>query len=132
MVVDVPEAPVPAAIDADSFAIVLRNLVENGLKHGPADSPVAITLSGDRVLTVSNEGPPVPPDLLSRLLQPFERGGTTADGSGLGLAIVNAIASGIGGRLLLTSPMRGGQGGFEVSFTAPPPGPTERRENQED
>jgi len=127
IILDVPEAPVPAGIDADSFAIVLRNLIENGLKHGPPEEPVTIALSGEGVLTVSNEGPPVAPDLLSRLLQPFERGGTAAEGSGLGLAIVNAIASGTGGQLLLTSPLPGRQSGFEARFTAPPPGPKERR-----
>ncbi len=124
---DAPEAPVMAGIDADSFAIVLRNLVENGLKHGAADAPVAIVLSGDGVLTVSNEGPPVPPDLLSRLLQPFERGTTAADGSGLGLAIVNAIAAGTGGQLALTSPLPGRPTGLEARFTAPRPGPKDRR-----
>ena len=88
-----------------------------------------IALSGDGVLTVSNEGPPVPPDLLPRLLQPFERGGTTAEGSGLGLAIVNAVAGGTGGRLVLTSPLPGRQGGFEARFTAPPPGAKDRMGN---
>jgi two-component system OmpR family sensor kinase len=121
IILDVPATPVPAGIDADSFAIVLRNLVENGLKHGPADRPVAIALSRDGVLTVSNEGPPVPPDLVSRLLQPFERGHTTAEGAGLGLAIVKAIAAGTGGRLILTSPLPGQQSGFEARFAAPPP-----------
>ena len=119
---DVPGTPVPAGIDADSFAIVLRNLVENGLKHGLPDRPVAIALSGDGVLTVSNEGPSVPPDLLLRLLQPFERGRTAAEGSGLGLAIVNAIATGTGGRLVLSSPLPGRQSGFEARFSAPRPG----------
>ena len=119
---DVPGTPVPAGIDADSFAIVLRNLVENGLKHGLPDRPVAIALSGDGVLTVSNEGPSVPPDLRLRLLQPFERGRTAAEGSGLGLAIVNAIATGTGGRLVLSSPLPGRQSGFEARFSAPRPG----------
>lgn len=127
IIFDVPETMVPAGIDADSFAIVLRNLVENGLKHGASDRPVAIALSGDGVLTVSNEGPPIPPELLSRLLQPFERGGTTAEGSGLGLAIVNAIAAGTGGQFALTSPLPGRQSGFQARFTAPPPGPEGRR-----
>ena len=119
---DVPPMPVLAGIDADSFAIVLRNLVENGLKHGAPDRPVAVELSGDGVLTVSNEGPPVPPDLLLRLLQPFERGRTVAEGSGLGLAIVNAIAIGTGGQLEVTSPLPGQQSGFRARFTAPAPG----------
>ena len=119
---DVPPPPVPAGIDADAFAIVLRNLVENGLKHGAPERPIAIDLSRDRVLTVSNEGPPVPPDLLLRLLQPFERGRTVAEGSGLGLAIVNAIAIGTGGQLELTSPLPRQQSGFRARFTAPAPG----------
>jgi two-component system OmpR family sensor kinase len=127
IVCDVPDVPVPAGIDADSFAIVIRNLVENGLKHGAPEGPVSIALSGSGVLTVSNEGPPVAPDQLSRLLQPFERGGAAAEGSGLGLAIVNAIASGTGGQFMLTSPLPGRQSGFEARFTAPPPAPQERR-----
>ena len=118
----VPETPVRAGIDADSFAIVLRNLVENGLKHGAPDRPISIDLSCDGVLTVSNEGPCVPPDLLLRLMQPFERGRTVAEGSGLGLAIVNAIATGTGGRLALTSPLPGQQTGFQAKFSASPPG----------
>ena len=125
---DVPQTPVPAGIDADSFAIVLRNLVENGLKHGAPDRPVAVELSGDGLLTVSNEGAPVPPDLLSRLLQPFERGRTAAEGSGLGLAIVSAIAAGTGATLVLASPLPGKQYGFEAKFSAPPAGEEGRRE----
>lgn len=127
IVCDVPDVPVPAGIDADSFAIVVRNLVENGLKHGSPEETVAIALSGSGVLTVSNEGPPVAPDQLSRLLQPFERGGAAAEGSGLGLAIVNAIASGTGGQFMLTSPLPGRQSGFEARFAAPPPGPKKGR-----
>jgi two-component system OmpR family sensor kinase len=116
IVLDIPAAPVLAHIDADAFAILARNLIENGVKHGAPDAPVAVTLSSDGALTVSNEGPPVPPDLLARLSRPFERGRTGAEGSGLGLAIANAIASGIGGELVLTSPLSGRQSGFEARF----------------
>lgn len=114
---DVPEKPVQAKIDADAFAIVLRNLVENGLKHGASDAPVAIALSRDGVLTVSNEGPSVPPDLLACLSRPFERGHASVEGSGLGLAIAKAIASGVGGELMVTSPLPGQQSGFEAMFS---------------
>lgn len=132
IVLDVPETPVPAGIDADAFAIVLRNLIENGLKHGRPGLPVSIVLSKDGVLTVSNDGPPVPPDLLSRLLQPFERGQTVVEGSGLGLAIVSAIAAGTGGEFVLTSPLPGKQFGFEAKFSAPPAGAEGRRERRAD
>jgi two-component system OmpR family sensor kinase len=114
---DVPETAVPAGIDADAFAIVVRNLVENGLKHGASGATVAITLSRDGILTVCNEGAPVPADLLARLSRPFERGRTGTDGEGLGLAISHAVASGIGGELVLTSPLPGRRGGFAASFS---------------
>jgi two-component system, OmpR family, sensor kinase len=113
---DVPGTPVPADISPDAFAIVVRNLAENGLKHGAPGAPVAITVCRDGVLTVSNEGAPVPADLLARLSRPFERGHTGADGSGLGLAIANAVACGVGGKLVLTSPLPGRQSGFEARF----------------
>ncbi|MGD9880863.1 MAG: ATP-binding protein [Reyranella sp.] len=125
---DIPETPVLAGIDADAFAIVVRNLVENGLKHGSPDAPVTVALSHGGVLTVSNEGPPVPPGLLTRLSQPFERGRTGAEGSGLGLAIANAIASGVGGELILTSPLPGRQSGFEARFSLRRPSGRERSE----
>jgi two-component system OmpR family sensor kinase len=114
---EVPTAPVLASVDTDSFAILTRNLIENGLKHGTPDAPVTVALSADGMLTVSNEGPPIPPELLPDLSRPFARGPTDADGSGLGLAIANAIASGVGGKLVLTSPLPGRQSGFEAKFS---------------
>jgi two-component system OmpR family sensor kinase len=112
----VPPSPVMSTIDVDAFAIVARNLVENALKHGTRDEPVCVTLSLDGVLTVTNGGPPVPQELLARLSRPFERGHTAAEGTGLGLAIAKAVASGAGGELTLTSPLKGRSSGFEVRF----------------
>jgi len=71
----------------------------------------------DSVLTVSNEGAPVPADLLPAPILTFKRDHTGADGSGLGLAIANAVACGVGGKLVLTSPLPGRQSGFEASFS---------------
>ena len=117
LVFNIPATPVLFDIDTDAFAILARNLIENGLKHGASDVPVTVTLSNDGVLTVTNEGPPVPPELLTRLSRPFQRGGTDAEGSGLGLAIAKAIASGVGGELILTSPLPGARSGFKASFS---------------
>ncbi|MCC6869415.1 MAG: sensor histidine kinase N-terminal domain-containing protein, partial [Burkholderiales bacterium] len=97
LTLDLPGAPVPGAIDADAYAIVVRNLVENALLHGEPDAMVAVTLSAAGVLTVTNDGLAVAPETLARLGQPFERGLARRDGSGLGLAIVSAIAAGTGG-----------------------------------
>ncbi len=118
IVLAIVATPTPAAIDADAFAILARNLIENGLKHGAPSAPVAVTLSEDGVLIVSNDGPPVPPDVMTRLSRPFERFSTDTDGAGLGLAIARAIATGVGGDLILTSPAPGRLTGFEARFSA--------------
>ncbi|WP_315736959.1 ATP-binding protein [Bradyrhizobium sp. SZCCHNR1093] len=125
LVLNIPATPVLLDIDTDAFAILARNLIENGLKHGASDAPVTVTLSNIGVLTVTNEGPPVPPELLTRLSRPFERGRTDAEGSGLGLAIARAIASGVGGELILTSPLPGAQSGFQARFSLQALGPVE-------
>lgn len=113
----IPAAPVLSTIDLDAFAVLARNLVENALKHGTPDEPVRVSLSPDGILTVINAGPPVPQEMLVRLTRPFERGHTPADGTGLGLAIARAIASGAGGELTLTSPLKGQSSGFEARFS---------------
>lgn len=69
-----PDAPVFASIDADAFAILARNLIENALKHGVRNEPVAVALSADGCLRVTNAGPVVPSAVLARLSEPFERG----------------------------------------------------------
>lgn len=117
---DVPDQPVPSWIDPDAFAIVMRNLVENALKHGTPGKPVEIVLSVTGTLSVRNQGPVLPDDELERLTKPFERGATTATGSGLGLAIVEAIVRGAGSVLTLRSPVPGWQDGLQASIDGLP------------
>jgi two-component system OmpR family sensor kinase len=109
-----PESPVLSNLDPDAFAILLRNLIENAIKHGTASEPVTISLDNTGQLSVSNGGPAVPAETLPKLTRPFERGRSTADGTGLGLAIADAIASGAGTHLELLSPIPGRADGFEV------------------
>lgn len=111
-----PDVPVLASIDADAFAILTRNLIENALKHGAQDEPVRVALSADGVLRVANAGPVVPPEVLARLSEPFERGQALVRGAGLGLAIARTIATGTGGQLELTSPASNREDGFEARF----------------
>ena len=111
-----PDAPVFASIDADAFAILARNLIENALKHGVRDEPVAVTLSADGCLRVTNAGPVVPSAVLARLSEPFERGQALVRGAGLGLAIARTIAAGTNGRIELQSPASGRIDGFEARF----------------
>lgn len=115
LILDVPESGAYLSlIDPDALAILLRNLIENALRHGDPDQPVAISLSAPGVLRVVNGGAVVPPELLNRLTQRFVRTTTRTTGSGLGLAIVAAIAEGAGAALQLLSPASGSDVGFEV------------------
>ena len=108
-----------SGIDADAFAILLRNLLENALKHGAAGQPVQVFLNTDLLLRISNAGSVVPAALLEQLTERFVRGSSQAQGSGLGLAIAAAIAEGVGTRLQLASPAPGRPDGFEVTVQLP-------------
>ena len=111
----------PVAMDADAFAMVMRNLVENGLKHGAPASPVQVLVRGDeRTLHVRNAGAPLDPAELARIGEPFVRGDTTAEGSGLGLSTARSILQQAGGQLTLASPIPGSEGGFEAVVSLPP------------
>jgi two-component system OmpR family sensor kinase len=113
-------AALPVAMDADAFAMVIRNLVENGLKHGAPGAPVQVIAVGDPgTLRIRNAGPPLDPAELARLGQPFVRGDTAAEGSGLGLSIARSILEQAGGRLTLASPIPGQDSGFEAVVTLP-------------
>lgn len=109
----------PASIDPDGLAIVLRNLIENGLKHGRPGTPVRVYIAPSGSLHIQNEGTPLDPAELAQLGKPFVRGGTTADGSGLGLSIARGIIEQAGGRLTLRSPITGTTSGVEAVIELP-------------
>ncbi len=113
------EACVMSSIDPDVLAILLRNLIENALKHGQKDRPVEVCVLGNGLLRVINAGPVVPVEDLNRLTDRFQRANTPAAGSGLGLAIAHAIAVGAGATLTLASPASGRVDGFEASLRLP-------------
>lgn len=103
-----------STIDPDAFAILLRNLIENALKHGTRGTAIDVSLTGAALLTVINVGSVVPAPVLARLTGRFMRGDSRTDGSGLGLAIAATIASGVGATMTLVSPATGQDDGFEV------------------
>ncbi|RUR28329.1 HAMP domain-containing protein [Vreelandella andesensis] len=114
IVQSLPEQEVSSFLDPDAFAILVRNLIENALKHGSPNQPVEVSLEDNGTLRVCNGGDSVPPDQLILLRNRFTRSKTDASGSGLGLAIADAIAKGAGMPLHLRSPVTGRQDGFEV------------------
>lgn len=106
-----------SSLDPDALAIVVRNLVENALRHGARESEILVTLEPDGTLRVVNGGPVVPPDHLAGLRRRFARGKGAGEGSGLGLAIVGAIAQGADLRLEFRSPASGRADGFEAHLS---------------
>jgi two-component system sensor histidine kinase QseC len=76
--------------------ILLRNLIDNAVKHTPAGTVVRIGIgkeAGEICLSVTDNGPGIPAEELKRVSERFYRpAGTQASGSGLGLSIVKRIA----------------------------------------
>jgi signal transduction histidine kinase len=100
------EGDVSGDWDPDRLEQVASNLVSNAVDHGDPASPVRVELVGEPehvVLRVRNEGPPVPPEVLGHLFEPFSRGpdekSRKASGLGLGLYIAREIVRGHGGEI---------------------------------
>lgn len=82
----------PLAGDEDLLAVMLRNLVENGVRYAGPGKQVEVVFEADR-LCVQDNGPGVARDELAHLGQRFHRPpGVAQSGSGLGLSIVRRIA----------------------------------------
>ncbi|HEY7956372.1 MAG TPA: PAS domain S-box protein, partial [Polyangia bacterium] len=95
--------------DVDRLAQVVSNLVGNALEHGDPSRPISVRLSGEPdqvVLFVHSEGPPIPPDLLPVIFDPYRRS-TARDerskGLGLGLFITEQVVLGHGGTIEVRS-----------------------------
>jgi len=100
--------------DRLSILRVLRNLVENALKHG-GDGLSEIWVGYERsdqfhVLLVGNDGVGIKSEVMEKIFGPFQRHETrgAGEGAGLGLAIVKEVAEQHGGRVWVKS--RPGEG----------------------
>lgn len=107
VVVDAPPFQAPVAL-AQPIALAVNELVVNALRHafpeGRAGTVrIAVGLAGERLrVTVIDDGVGLPPGY--------------AEGHGYGLTLVRAMASQIGGALLVES-----AGGARFTLTAPAP-----------
>ncbi|WP_100363779.1 sensor histidine kinase [Diaminobutyricimonas aerilata] len=107
------------AVTIGSYALLLQlttNLVHNAIVHNVREGGTVRVSTGARgfavELTVENSGERLPPDLVSTLIEPFQRGTdrirSDHAGVGLGLAIVKSIAQAHDGTLELTAREAGG------------------------
>lgn len=104
-----------SAIDPDAFAILIRNLLDNAIKHGVRSQPVEISFSANGILNIVNAARVIPAETLLQLRRRFVRSNFSVQGMGLGLAIADAIVTGIGATMAFNSPATGQKDGFEVS-----------------
>jgi two-component system, OmpR family, sensor kinase len=161
-VLELPDDPVLVSGDEHRLHQVLANVLSNAGKHTPDGATVTVRV-GDTlpdaaadaataqtvrrgtlpppprlVVSVTDNGPGIPPDLLPDLFERFTRADTSrspttsAASTGLGLAIVDAVVAAHGGAVLVTS--RPGLTSFAITLprlagpTWPPtPAPAQHR-----
>jgi len=113
---------------------VFLNLVTNSIRHGRFSGRVDIDIEPlpdpSRVLiTVEDDGPGIPPELLDRIFLPFARGASAPrrgvgravdeaaeESIGLGLGLAHGLAEAMGGELVVGS---SGPGGTTMHLTLP-------------
>jgi signal transduction histidine kinase len=113
-VVEELEAPIDLDIDGDMMgtwdedrvAQVLSNLTGNAVQYATPGTPVALRAraeGSDVIVTVTNQGDPIPAELLPHLFEPFRRAKEHANPKtgnlGLGLYIAHVIVLAHGGTL---------------------------------
>ncbi len=101
---DVSGEPVTIMGDQKLLRRLVRNLIDNAIKHGAQPISVYVARLNEAgrdgaVLTVSDNGPGISADLAEQVFEPFHRGPSRGKvgGSGLGLALVRSIAERHGG-----------------------------------
>jgi signal transduction histidine kinase len=99
VVIRLPERDVTLTIDAILIRHALFNLLNNAAQatHGEGEITIALESSphpdsglAGWVLSVSDQGKGVPPELIDRIFEPFFT--TRKDGTGLGLPVVQHVA----------------------------------------
>ncbi|MBD1914327.1 HAMP domain-containing histidine kinase [Phormidium sp. FACHB-322] len=113
-----PDGDLTCDCDPARLRQVVSNLMGNAIQHGSAEGPVELLVALDEstmVLSVHNEGPPIPPEMLATIFDPLMRytePNSTAQrvpGSiGLGLYIVREIAVAHGGTVEVASTAEAG------------------------
>jgi signal transduction histidine kinase len=112
----------PARANPEKVQRVLFNLIQNAIRHTPADGSVTVlaeAVDGRVEVEVADTGDGIVDDDRPRVFDPFYRGGSeaarTRAGAGLGLAISRAIVEAHGGQIWLAD----APSGTRVRFSLP-------------
>jgi signal transduction histidine kinase len=106
--------PQPAMIAGDPARLrqLVMILVDNAIRHSPADGWVRVRVrpdGGGAALVVEDDGPGIRPEDLPHLFERFYRArGAPGGGTGLGLAIASWIVSRHGGQIEVANRTEGG------------------------
>jgi signal transduction histidine kinase len=108
VVANVPERLAAARANPEKLQRVLFNLIQNAIRHTPADGSVVVRAEpvADQIeVEVADTGSGIAPEERERVFSAFYRGGADASrteaGAGLGLAVSRAIVEAHGGRIWL-------------------------------
>lgn len=117
--------PAPTVGDPRLLRRLVRNLIDNALRHGAGTEVTVGTaaVAGGVRLWVADRGPGVPAEDRERIFAPFHRGSRASDdssGVGLGLSLVWQIAERHGGSVSCRE-REGGGALFEVTLPARTP-----------
>jgi signal transduction histidine kinase len=88
----------PLRTDPEWLGVALKNLVENGVRHGKPPFVVTWSLDNDELLVRVADGGRTPDFSLRKAVAPFARA-DESPGLGLGLAIVERVSKLLGGKL---------------------------------
>jgi signal transduction histidine kinase len=88
----------------------VENIMDNAVKYGTPDTPIVIkidSVGGRTILSVHNEGEPIPPDEMESVFQVFRRANAAKEenigGWGRGLPYVRSVAESHGGSVAVDS-----------------------------
>lgn len=109
--------PLHARVDADAIAVLLRNLLDNALRHARSRIEVGLTDEQGRACwQVRDDGPGMSDEQRQRAFDRFYRAG--GDGAGLGLAMVQRIARLHGGEARFVEGLDARGVGVEAAIAA--------------
>lgn len=108
---ELPPDGIQVLADADQLHQVVVNLLSNARTHTPPGTTVTTSLAvvdGWVRLTVVDDGPGIPADVLPHVFERFSRADaarahTSTPSTGLGLAIVQAVVTRFGGQAMVES-----------------------------
>ncbi|SCY54960.1 Signal transduction histidine kinase [Nitrosospira sp. Nl5] len=101
--------------DREAIKRAIENIVGNAVKYGAPDTPVRINIdsqNGRMLLSVHNEGEPIPPEQIECIFQVFRRAVAAKEGNkegwGIGLPYVRNVAESHGGSVAVDSAINRG------------------------